>query len=635
MSSSSGEESDLSDSEIFEFKEKPYEELRKGKLKVKGPNGSLRCPFCAGKKKQDYKYKDLLQHATGVGKGSANRSAKQKANHLALAKYLETDLVNEAEPIPKRAVTPERSESEKDELFFWPWTGIFVNVSKETANGRSPDDKEYWLKKFSLYMPLEVKLFCDNQATVSEAVVRFNSDWTGFKGAMEFEKSFEASHCSKQEWKSHRDCPGPNLYGWVAREDDYITEGALGEYLREKGELKTISDLIKEETQGRKEVVANLANEIDMKNENLDELQTKFNLNTLSLRQMLAEKDMLHRSFFEESRKMQRLAREHVQKVLLEQEMLSLELESKKKKLDSWGRELNKREALTEREKQKLDEEKKQNDVRNSALQMASVEQRKADVSVLRLVEEQKREKEEALKKILELERDIDAKQKLEMEIAELKGKLEVMKHLGGNDDAAVQNKIKEMNEELKDKMEEMDGMESLNQTLLLKERQSNDELQDARRTLKEGLLEVLSSARAHIGIKRMGEIDSKAFQTALKQKFPNQEAEIKAVELLSLWQEKIKDPDWHPFKTIMIDESNVERVIDENDEELGKLKQELGDEIYDAVTVALKEIEEYNPSGRYAIPELWNFKEGRKATLKEVISYIFKQLKTQKRKRG
>lgn len=56
---------------------------------------------------------------------------------------------------------------------------------------------------------------------------------------------------------------------------------------------------------------------------------------------------------------MQRLAREHVQKVLLEQEMLSVELENKKKKLDSWGRELNKREALTEREKQKLDEEKK------------------------------------------------------------------------------------------------------------------------------------------------------------------------------------------------------------------------------------------------------------------------------------
>ena len=34
------------------------------------------------------------------------------------------------------------------------------------------------------------------------------------------------------------------------------------------------------------------------------------------------------------------------------------------------------------------------------------------------------------------------------MEIEELKGKLQVMKHLGDEDDAAVQNKIKEMNDE-------------------------------------------------------------------------------------------------------------------------------------------------------------------------------------------
>lgn len=68
---------------------------------------------------------------------------------------------------------------------------------------------------------------------------------------------------------------------------------------------------------------------------------------------------------------MQRLAREHVQKVLLEQEMLSVELESKKKKLDAWSRELNKREALTEREKQKLDDEKKQ--VLNSSMSQSYI----------------------------------------------------------------------------------------------------------------------------------------------------------------------------------------------------------------------------------------------------------------------
>lgn len=83
-----------------------------------------------------------------------------------------------------------------------------------------------------------------------------------------------------------------------------------------------------------------------------------------------------------------------------------------------------------------------------------------------------------------------------------------------------------------------------------------------------------------------------------------------------------------------MVDESNAEKVIDEDDEALKKLKDDWGEEIYNSVTVALKEIEEYNPSGRYVIAELWNFKEQRKATLKEGINFIFKQLKTHKRKR-
>ena len=91
------EESDISESEINDYIDKPYEELTAGKFKVKGLNGNLRCPFCAGKKKQDYKYKDLLQHASGMGKDSTNKSAKQKANHLALEKYLETDLAGEVD----------------------------------------------------------------------------------------------------------------------------------------------------------------------------------------------------------------------------------------------------------------------------------------------------------------------------------------------------------------------------------------------------------------------------------------------------------------------------------------------------------------------------------------------------------
>ena len=77
-----------------------------------------------------------------------------------------------------------------------------------------------------------------------------------------------------------------------------------------------------------------------------------------------------------------------------------------------------------------------------------------------------------------------------------------------------------------------------------------------------------------------------------------------------------------------------MQEIINEEDEKLRALKDQWGEEMYKAVVTALNEINEYNPSGRYVVPELWNFKEGRKATLKEVISYAIKNLKTLKRKR-
>lgn len=78
-----------------------------------------------------------------------------------------------------------------------------------------------------------------------------------------------------------------------------------------------------------------------------------------------------------------------------------------------------------------------------------------------------------------------------------------------------------------------------------------------------------------------------------------------------------------------------MQSVIKEDDEDLQGLKSEWGMEVYEAVKTALEEMNAYNPSGGYSVAELWNFKEERKATLKEVIQYIFTQMKTLKRKRN
>ncbi|GMN49905.1 hypothetical protein TIFTF001_019061 [Ficus carica] len=634
MDYSSDDESDISDSEINDYAEKPYEQLRDGTYRVRGLNGILKCPFCAGKKKQDYKFKDLLQHASGVAKGSANRSAKQKANHLALAKYLEVDLASEAAqaqlPVVPRPVS---QHPEQDNLYVWPWTGIIVNIATGGTGGSSFPDSRHWLDKFAKYKPKRVETFWNGKDLTSEAIIEFEGDWNGFMYATQFEKTLESDGRSKKSWKDALETRrGSSIYGWCARADDYNSQGPIGEYLRQKGKLTTISDIDREAAQNKNIVVANLANKIDMTNENLDELQYKYNEKTMSLSRMLEEKDRLHLAFVEESRKMQRIARENVQKVLEEQEKLSYDLEKKKKKIDFWSKELNKREAQTERERAQLDDEKQKNYVINSSLELASLEQKKAGENVCRLVEEQKREKEEALNKILQLEKQLDAKQKLEMEIVELRGKLQVMKHLGNEDDEAVQTKMKEMNDELEEKIENLEDLESLNQTLLAKERETNDELQEARKALIEGLPELLNE-KTNIQIKRMGDLDQKPFVNACKQRYPPGEAELQGSTLCSSWLEKLKDPSWHPLKVVNID-GNHQEIIDEDDEQLKNLKEEWGDEVYTAVVTAFKEINEYNPSGRYIIPELWNFKEGRKATLKEVIAFILMSVKKLKRKR-
>lgn len=76
---------------------------------------------------------------------------------------------------------------------------------------------------------------------------------------------------------------------------------------------------------------------------------------------------------------------------------------------------------------------------------------------------------------------------------------------------------------------------------------------------------------------------------------------------------------------------ATVQEFIDEEDEKLKGLKKELGYEVYNAVKTALIEINEYNPSGRYITSELWNYSEGRKATLKEGVEFLMKQWRIRK----
>uniref|UniRef100_A0A0A9B7S5 Factor of DNA methylation 1-5/IDN2 domain-containing protein n=1 Tax=Arundo donax TaxID=35708 RepID=A0A0A9B7S5_ARUDO len=221
------------------------------------------------------------------------------------------------------------------------------------------------------------------------------------------------------------------------------------------------------------------------------------------------------------------------------------------------------------------------------------------------------------------------SKQKLELEIEQLKGKLEVMKHMGPEEDTNVKEELDKMHETLEEKDAEMEGMDSLNQTLIIMQRRTNDELEEAKKELTSGL-QKMSGTRPAIGVKRMGELDHKAFLAACKEKIAKDDEEELAL-LCSKWEAEISQPEWHPFQVIV--DGQAKEIIQKDDEKLQALKAELGEKVHDVVVKALLEMNEYNPSGRYPLPELWNFKEDRKASMGEVAAYIVKQWKTSKKK--
>ena len=71
------------------------------------------------------------------------------------------------------------------------------------------------------------------------------------------------------------------------------------------------------------------------------------------------------------------------------------------------------------------------------------------------------------------------------------------------------------------------------------------------------------------------------------------------------------------------------------DDDKLRSLRNEMGEGPYKAVVAALTEVNEYNPSGRYIISELWNYGLGRRASLREGVAFLLKQWKKERKIRG
>ncbi|KAL6627437.1 hypothetical protein ACP70R_031163 [Stipagrostis hirtigluma subsp. patula] len=663
----SSDDPDEDDSEAeSDYEEKSFGLLKSGKHRVRNPDGTFRCPFCPGKKKQDYKLKDLLQHADGIGVSSKQRRhGRERAVHRAFARFVRTDPSFAQElagivGIPGAIVTDTANANgtasgngkakatgsssapatagppQEIERYAWPWCCVLA-----AGAGFNAEDFASRVAMFSLAEV--VPLFVDEMEGMETfAIVRFTSDWSGFNDALTLEDHFNVNKLGKKEWGTRNSggCAAEGegskgeikVYGWVAREGDYNTANVVGRFLRKHTNLKTIDEVSKMDAEKSGKAVASLASQIEAKNRYLQDLETKKNATELSISRLEEDNRKLHEAYNEEMRNLHRRARENALRIFQDNENLRLELENKRKELNSRAKQLEKLSAENASDRQKLNDEKQKAKDDNSELELASIEQQRADEDVLKLLDDQKREKEDVLARMLQLEKELHEKQQLELEVARLNGTLQVMKHLEGDDDGDIHEKMEKLSERLE---HEKKRLEELSGDLVRKERESNDELQQARKELIKGLEDELNG-RTAIGIKRMGELDEKPFQNACKIKYGSHDYEAKAAELASHWQEEIKKPSWHPFKMTTLADGEAKETIDDDDAKLKYLWIEYGDDVCNAVKTALLEINEYNPSGRYVVTELWNFRKGRKATMKEVLKYLFGQMETTtKRRRG
>ncbi|XP_051221010.1 protein INVOLVED IN DE NOVO 2-like [Lolium perenne] len=163
-----------------------------------------------------------------------------------------------------------------DEQFVWPWAGVLVNVHTEWKNGLRVGGNGSDLRdQFPQFRLHKVNPLWDKHGShTGTAIVQFAKDWSGFTNAIDFENQFEAQGRGKRHWKEQK-YHGPEMFGWVARADDYISHCPIGNWLRKYRDLRTIADCKNQEASKMEQLEANLNSQVEVKGRYVQELECR------------------------------------------------------------------------------------------------------------------------------------------------------------------------------------------------------------------------------------------------------------------------------------------------------------------------------------------------------------------------
>ncbi|KAM0906947.1 hypothetical protein ACQ4PT_016476 [Festuca glaucescens] len=492
------------------------------------------------------------------------------------------------------------------DLLVWPWAGVLATT---TTTHDEDDTAVSLLASHARQHPAAVATtpLVDDASPPDThhhfLVLHFGKSLSGLRAAESLAGRFAgAGRAEWQQQQRHGDsaCPGAvAVYGWTAMEEDLRGEDAVGRFLSATAATtRSAEDAVAGEHERAARLMEARCEEAAAAAVLAAEEETSLLLHELSELRTIADKIVpeMNREVEEENR------------------MLKAALEAATKEIESKTEEITQLENL---EKGALG---------INTLELAGGGCKLGDHALM-LQEKHKREMEAIHGKRTQIEKQLEQREALIEALVFvtrwLNRKLEAGEKL--TDTVADHQRIYTATLFLDAEQERLKASWI---DLYKREQMNTKELQESRQELIQGLLENMPiSGRVVVGIKRMGQLDERPFQLACKRKFRDDDAEGQAASLVSSWQEEIQKTCWHPFTTIQVDREDKE-IVDDNDPKLSQLRLECGDSVCYAVKVALSEINEYSPHGRHVMNEIWNFQEGRKATMTEAIVYILEQLR-------
>ncbi|CAO2193641.1 unnamed protein product [Urochloa humidicola] len=422
------------------------------------------------------------------------------------------------------------------------------------------------------------------------------------------------------DWRRRGEGAAGVVFGWAAGEEDLFGSGsAVGKFLRESGAAaRSVADVEKGEASGaatlaavageyeRREAFSAAKNEVLVRA--VKRMEEEISWLHAELKELKAVADnvmpeMYHGADDEENEKLR-----------AELDAINGEIEMSVDRIQEL------KECRTDLHCSKVEKLV----IEVNSLDMADMKPEASDHAQM-LHDKHKEEMEAINAKLIQLEKQLEQKEAQESAIHQLNTKL-----LAGENSRMEENeqlcKLMTISKECLEKKRER--FQNAYVDLTRRDHLNRGELQETRQEVIKCVASMMVGDCTVIGIKRMGQLDEKPFHYACKRKYRDDNPEGKAARLVSSWQEELKNKSWNPFTTILVDGEEKD-VVNEEDPKLRQLWTEYGDNVCNAVKVALRELNEYSPQGRHAVNELWNFREGRKATMAEVVNYIFEQLKT------